>query len=229
MSFAPAEALRIVDLSVPISGETSSPPSVNRKVVLRTVYRSPDHWQSTFVHMSLHTGSHADFPLHVIAGGQSAGEVELNRLCGSALVLDLGELGPEQPISREAVERAGMDIQTGDIVLVRTGWAERMWGSFPDYYLRSPFCRPDACQWIVDRGAKAIGFDCFSEYAARLPNFTPADFVIHKIILESGAVLIQHLTNLSALPAGRHFQFFGPCLKIAGAEGAPGRFFALVA
>jgi arylformamidase len=223
-----AVPLPIVDLSVPIGRQTFSPPSVNRRVELDTVYRGPGHWQSTFVDMSLHTGTHADFPLHVVAGGEDAQTVELDRLCGPAILIDLGDLGPGEPITREAVESSGACVRPGDIALVRTGWAEKMWGIFPDYYLQSPYCDPEACRWLVDRDAKAIGFDCFSEYAARLPEFSPEDFVIHKIILESGAILIQHLTNLSSLPAGRRFQFFGACLKIAGAEGSPGRFFAVL-
>lgn len=220
--------MHIVDLSVGIGPETFSPPSVNKRIALTTVHKGPGYWQSSFVDMSLHTGSHADFPLHVIAGGDSAGDIALARLCGPGVLVDLGELAPEAPITLRDMETRGTLIQPGDLVLVRTGWAEAMWGRFPDYYLRSPFCEPEACQWIVDRGAKAVAFDCFAEYSARLPDFTPADFMIHKIILEGGAILMQHLTGLSQLPRDRHFQFFGACLKFHGAEGAPARFFAVV-
>jgi arylformamidase len=80
----------------------------------------------------------------------------------------------------------------------------------------------------VERGAKAIGFDCFSEYCARLPDFTSEDFIIHKIILEGGAILMQQMTNLSQLPIRRTVQFFAPCIKMHGAEGSPARFFALI-
>ena len=85
-----------------------------------------------------------------------------------------------------------------------------------------------AAQWLVDNGARAIGFDCFSEYCARLPDFTSEDFIIHKVILENGAILMQQMTNLSQLPTDRRVQFFAPFIKIRGAEGSPARFFALV-
>jgi kynurenine formamidase len=143
-------------------------------------------------------------------------------------VLDLSHLGPGEPITAAAVaERAG-GVRRGDIVLVYTGWTEKMWGNFPDYYLHSPYCAPEAAQWLVDHGAKAIGFDCFSEYCARLPDFTSEDFIIHKIILENGAILMQQMTNLSQLPRDRRFPFFAPCVKMTGAEGSPARFFALL-
>lgn len=218
---------RIVDLTVTIGPETVSPPSVNQRLTLTPHYRGPGFWRASSVSMVLHTGSHVDFSLHVTEGGETAVDVPLDRLCGPALVLDLHDLGPDQPITLAAVAERGAAIQDGDIVLVRTDWTERMWGNFPDYYLHSPYCTPEAAAWLLDRGAKAIGFDCFSEYCARLPDFTSEDFIIHKVILERGAILMQQMTNLSALPLGRRVQFFAPCVKMTGAEGSPARFFAL--
>ncbi len=219
---------RLVDLTVTIGPETLSPPSVNKRLTLSVAYRGPGYWRASTVEMVLHTGSHVDFTAHVQEGGEVAADVSLDRLCGPARVLDLHGLGPDQPISLEAVRERGGEMQPGEIVLVRTDWTERMWGNFPDYYLHSPYCDPEAARWLVARGARAIGFDCFSEYCARLPDFTSEDFIIHKIILEGGAILMQQMTNLSRLPVGRTFQFFAPCVKMDGAEGSPARFFALV-
>ncbi len=219
---------RIIDLTVTIGPETLSPPSINKRLTLTSFHRGPGFWQASSVDMVLHTGSHVDFSLHVMEHGETAADVSLDRFCGEALVLDLSHLGPDEPISAAAMaERAG-GVRRGDIVLVHTGWTEKMWGNFPDYYLHSPYCAPEAAQWLVDRGAKAIGFDCFSEYCARLPDFTSEDFIIHKIILENGAILMQQMTNLSQLPRDRRFAFFAPCVKMTGAEGSPARFFALV-
>jgi len=178
--------------------------------------------------MVLHTGSHVDFSKHVLENGETAVDVPLERVCGDALVVDLSYLQANQPITVADLEQHAPEIREGDIVLVRTDWTEKQWGNFPTYYLESPYCSPEAAQWLVDKGAKAIGFDCFSEYCARLPDFTSEDFIIHKIILENGRILMQQMTNLSKLPTNRRFTFFAPFLKIAGAEGAPVRFFALL-
>jgi arylformamidase len=219
---------RVVDLTVTIGPDTLSPPSVNQRLTLTPHYRGPGYWRASSVDMVLHTGSHVDFLLHVREGGETAADVLLERLCGPALVLDATAVGPDEPINLELVREQGRDVRPGDIVLVRTDWSARMWGHFPDYYLHSPYCAPEAARWLVGRGAQAIGFDCFSEYCARLPDFTSEDFIIHKIILEHGAILMQPLTNLSQLPLGRRVQFFAPCVKMTGAEGSPARFFALV-
>ncbi|MCB0225931.1 MAG: cyclase family protein [Anaerolineae bacterium] len=219
---------QIVDLSVPIGEDTLSPPSVNLQFQMTSYHRGPGFWQASKIEMLLHTGSHVDFTKHVQEDGETAVDVDLDRVFGPALVVDLSFAEANHEISVADLEEHAPDIQKGDIVLVRTDWTEKHWGNFPTYYMESPYCSPEAAQWLIDRGAKAVGFDCFSEYCARLPNFTSEEFIIHKIVLENGAILMQQLTNFSKLPTDRRFQFFGPFIKIRGAEGSPARFFALL-
>lgn len=220
--------MRIVDLTVPIGPGTLSPPSVNMQLKITPRYRGPGYWRASSVEMVLHTGSHVDFSAHVRADGETAIDVPLDRFSGEALVVNVGPCEPSHGISVADLEKSAPEIRPGDIVLVRTDWTDRMWGQFPDYYLTSPYCTPEAARWLVAKKPKAIGFDCFSEYSARLPDFTSEDFVIHKIILESGVYYFQQMTNLGALPADRRFTFFAPCLKMREAEGSPARFFALL-
>ena len=220
--------MQIVDLSVPIGDDTLSPPSVNLQLQLTRYHRGPGFWQASKIEMLLHTGSHVDFSKHVQADGETAVDVELKRVFGEALVVDLSHAGPNHAISPTDMQAHARHVQAGDIVLVRTEWTEKQWGNFPTYYLESPYCTPEAAQWLIDKGARAIGFDCFSEYCARLPDFTSEDFIIHKIILENGAILMQQMTNLSLLPTDKRFNFFAPFINIRGAEGSPARFFALL-
>lgn len=220
--------MRIVDLSVPIGEATLSPPSVNLQLELTSYHRGPGFWQASKIEMLLHTGSHVDFSKHTVEDGETAVDVSLDRVFGPALVINLSHVGPNHEISVADMEKHAQAIQPGDIALVRTDWTEKHWGNFPTYYMESPYCAAAAAQWLVDRGARAIGFDCFSEYCARLPDFTSEDFIIHKVILENGAILMQQMTNLSQLPPGKRVQFFAPFIKIDGAEGSPARFFALV-
>lgn len=219
---------RIVDLSVPIGEDTLSPPSVGIQLELTSYHRGPGFWQASKIEMLLHTGSHVDFTKHVQENGETAVDVPLERVFGEAIVVDLSFAAPNHEISVSDMEQYAPEINSGDIVLVRTDWTEKQWGNFPTYYMESPYCSPEAAQWLIDRGVKAVGFDCFSEYCARLPDFTSEDFIIHKVILENGSILMQQLTNFSLLPIGRRFQFFAPFIKIRGAEGSPARFFALL-
>ena len=201
---------------------------MNLQLKVTPRFRGPGYWRASSVEMVLHTGSHVDFSAHVRADGETAIDVPLEKFSGEALVVNVGPCEPSHGVSVADLEKAAPEIRPGDIVLVRTGWTDRMWGQFPDYYLTSPYCTPEAARWLVAKKPKAIGFDCFSEYSARLPDFTSEDFVIHKIILESGVYYFQQMTNLGALPADRRFTFFAPCLKMREAEGSPARFFALL-
>ena len=219
--------MRLIDLTVAIGPTTYSPPSVNKPIEVKIVRRTPGYWQVTQVTMALHAGSHVDFTRHFDENGESAEQVELSRTCGSAVVFDLGILGDGHVITPADLEACSVAPNPGEIALVRTGWSDQAWGTFPKYYLDSPSCSPEAAEWLVATGATAIGFDCFPEGAAKLTNYSPEDFVVHHIIGEGGAVLMQSLTNLSELPgAGARFPFFGAFLKFAGAEGVPARFFA---
>lgn len=219
--------MRLIDLTVPIGPSTYSPPSVNKPIEVSVTRRTPGYWQVTQATMALHAGSHVDFTKHFEEDGETAELVDLSRTCGQAVVLDLGELAEGHTITPADLERCNIRPEAGEIVLVRTGWTDSSWGVFPDYYVGSPSCSPEAAQWLVATGATAIGFDCFPEFSAKQTDYSPADFVVHHIIGRGGAVLMQSLTNLSALPTdGIRFAFFGAFLKFEGAEGVPARFFA---
>ena len=218
---------RIIDLSVTVDTSTKSPPSTDLKVELKHYRRGPGFWQSSAVSQGLHTGSHVDSPLHCYPDGETMADVDLDRVIGSALVVDCTDVGPSQPVTVPHVERYADRIRRRDIVLLRTGWTDRMWGRFPEFFTQSPYLEVDAARWLAGRQIKALGFDFFEEYCARLPDFTSEDFIVHRILLEQGIILMEGVTNLGALPAER-VEFFAPFYKIAGTEGAGARFFALV-
>ena len=217
----------IVDLTVELSDQTYSPPSVNLPLAV-TVFTKEPGWQATKVDLMLHSGSHVDFSKHYRTDGETADAVSLERVCGSAIVIDLSAISPNTPITVELLERQTPGIEPGDIVLVRTGWTDAAWGDFPRYYVESPWCEPEAAEWLVSFAPKAVGFDCFSERAARFSDYSPEDFHVHRIVGNAGAILMQQLTRLDRLPVGERIEFFAPFLAVSGAEGAPARFFAVI-
>ncbi len=220
----------LIDLSVTVDANTMSPPSTSLKVELTPHRRGPGFWQVTSVRQSLHTGAHIDAPLHVFRDGITTAEIDLEQVMGEAVVLDLSFVEANHGITIDDLRRGGGDrVKRGDIVLLRTDWTDKMYGTWPDYFTRSPFFPPESAEWLVAKGPKSIGFDFFEEYCARLPDFTSEDFPMHRVILGAGTVIMEGLTNLGALPPGKRVPFFGPFYRIAGVEGAPARFFAQVA
>ncbi len=219
--------MAIIDLTVELSSATFSPPSVNQPIGV-TVFTKEPGWQATKVDLMLHSGSHVDFSKHYRPDGETAEVVGLDRVMGEAIVIDLSDIEPNSPITVERLEARAPALEAGDMVLVRTDWTDTAWGDFPRYYVESPWCEPAAAEWLVSHRPKAVGFDCFSEQAARRADYRPEEFHVHRIVGDAGAILMQQLTQLSQVPAGRRFPFYAPFLAVTGAEGAPARFFAVV-
>jgi arylformamidase len=219
--------MKIMDLSVTVGEDTKSPPSTDQRVELTRHRRGPGFWQVTSVNQSLHTGSHVDSSLHCFENGGTTSEIPLTQVMGAAVVLDCSSAAAEQPIEVVDLEAAGEVPDEDMIVVVRTDWTDRAWGRFPEFFTKSPYLTEEAAEWLVARKPRALAFDFFEEYSARLPDFSSEDFVCHRVMLGAGVPLLEQLTNLGGLGRSR-FDLFAPFYKIAGTEGAPARFFALL-
>jgi arylformamidase len=218
---------RILDLSVTVDTDTVGPPSTRSRVELTRHHRGPGFLQITSVSQSLHTGSHIDAPVHCYEGGVTTAEIPLDRVIGGAALVDCTQVGESEPVGVPELEAAARHIGEGDIVVLHTGWTDRFWGRFPDYFTRSPFLTPEAAEWLVARRPNAVAFDFFEEYCARLPDFSSEEFICHRILLGAGIPLLEGLTGLSAVGRPR-FDFFAPFYKLADCDGAQARFFAVL-
>ena len=219
---------KLIDLSVSVNANTLSPPSTNIKVEITPHRRGPGFWQVSSVNQGLHTGSHIDSPLHVFKDGITTAEISLDQVIGEAITIDLSFVDDNHKITIDDLKHGGADhVRKGDIALLRTGWTDKMYGKWPDYFTQSPFFPPESAEWLVAKDPKSIGFDFFEEYCARLPDFTSEDFPMHRVILGAGIVIMEGITNLGALPRQR-VPFYAPFYKIEGTEGAPARFFAKI-
>jgi kynurenine formamidase len=207
------------------------PPSTNIGVQFE-VRTKPGYWQSAQATMSLHTGCHVESALHCIEGGEPIERVGLDRVIGSAVVLDLTPAEeealidvPELELALERLSRRGESIAAGDILLLRTDWAQRAIGT-ARYFPHSPGLTSDAASWLVNKRPKCIGCDFFEEPAARRPGWAASEFVVHRTILSAGIPLVEGLVNLRELPP--RVQFFAPFYHFAGVDCAPARAFAIV-
>ena len=226
----------IVDLSVVVDASTQGPPAAGSPpVVLETAFRGPGHWQSSRIAALLHTGSHVDAPLHVVAGGRSIDAVTLEEVIGTAVVLDLHEVGEREPIDATRLAAASDRLSAhgdgepmaGEIVAVRTDWTDRWWGTFPDYYTRSPFLTEDGARWLADRGPSAVVVDFFEEECAVSTDFTSEDFVVHRALLGAGIPIVEQATRLGEVGTSR-FAFCAPFVLLGEVEAAPCRIYAEV-
>jgi arylformamidase len=217
--------LEIIDLSVEVSRSTFGPPSTNVPVTFEEFHRGPGFWQVTSVCQSLHTGTHIDTPLHCLPEGKTTDDVALADVSGEIRFFDIPKAAGEG-VSRADLEATDSGLSPGEIAVLATGWTDRSWGRFPQFFTESPYLELDAAKWLVERRPKAVVFDFFEEYAARKPQFTSEEFVVHRELLGAGIYLIEQATNLASLK-GRAALLFAAFYKVKGMEGAPARLFAL--
>lgn len=222
---------RIIDLSPRVPEGFMGPPSTAIPVRFE-VRTKPGYWQTSQAAVSLHTGCHVESALHAVEGGEPIDAVGLERVIGSAVVLDLTPVEPQAIIDAPDLERArrrleerGEMIRIGDIILVRTDWAQQAIGT-ARYFPESPGLTEAGARWLVERRPKCLGFDCFEEPAARQPGWTPAQFVVHRTILAAGIPIVEGLVNLRELPP--RLQFFAPFYRFAGVDSSLARAFAIV-
>jgi arylformamidase len=222
---------KIIDLSPAVPQGFKGPPSTNIGVQFE-VRTKPGYWQSGQVTMSLHTGCHVESALHCIEHGESIDQVGLERVIGSAVILDLTPVAeralidvPQLEHAQERLTEQGETIQPGDILLLRTDWAQRAIGT-PTYFPQSPGLTEEAACWLVGKRPKCIGCDFFEEPAARQPGWTADQFVVHRAILGAGIPLVEGLVNLAMLPP--RCQFFAPFYHFADIDSALARAFAMI-
>jgi kynurenine formamidase len=130
-----------------------------------------------------------------------------------------------------AAQAQHVEIQPGDVVLLRTGWA-RFWGD-PVRCIAGgsgavpsgPGPRIEGARWLSRRGVFAAGSDTVG--FEKLPATASMPVHVH-LLVESGIHIIEAL-NLEELARDRvyEFVFVAAPLKIRGATGAPLRPIAL--
>jgi arylformamidase len=216
----------ILDLSVVVDATTQGPPAAGSPPVsLETTFRGPGHWQSSRIAALLHTGSHVDAPLHVVAGGRPIDSIALEELSGPVIVIDVHDAGEREPIDAGRLQAAAPEVSPGSIVAVRTDWTDRWWGTFPDYYTRSPFLTEDAGIWLADLRPKAVVVDFFEEECAVSTEFNSEDFVVHRALLGQDIPIVEQATRLGEAGPGP-FLLRAPFVLLAGVEAAPCRIYA---
>ena len=189
---------------------------------------------------SEHGGTHIDAPVHFAEGRQTVDEIPLERLVGSAVVIDVAdraEANADYQVSTDDFSRWETEhgqIPAGAIVLLRTGFASR-WPDAARYLgtaergepavaqLHFPGLHPDAARWIVaNRAIHAIGID-----TASIDYGQSTLYESHRVLYEQDIPAFENVAALDRLPATGATVVALP-MKIKGGSGAPLRIIAIV-
>jgi kynurenine formamidase len=162
------------------------------------------------------TGTYLDVPFHRFADGHDLTLLALDRVADvEAVCLD------RRGVS--AIDLADIDLaaMAGKAVLVRTGHSKR-WGT-PEYFDAHPYLTEQAADRLVGAGAACVGIDSLNIDATEGTGERP----VHTKLLGNEIPIVEHLTNLEALPSAG-FRFTAVPPKIAGAGTFTVRAFATV-
>lgn len=183
---------------------------------------------STRIQLVVHgSGTHVDAPRHFVRDGTPIDKYPLENVVGEAVALDT----PVQAggmIDAAMLEKAGKDVQNGDIIIIRSGWNEKMWGK-EGYWSTVPGITEDAGEWLEKKQPKALCTDCFNDIPIfRLKNtgYTIRTLPNHNRLLSKGIALVEWITNTSQIRERRLFFSAAP-LKLRGMDSGPARAYAI--
>ncbi|MCK4816844.1 cyclase family protein, partial [bacterium] len=116
-----------------------------------SIYRFETTTQS-FTHMSSPKHFYRDT-------GQPIDQFPLEQLIGEAVVLDLSYKQPREVITAEDLDKIQVDILANDIIILRSDWTDRAWGT-REFFQDMIGLSSDGADWLINKKIKALASDC---------------------------------------------------------------------
>jgi arylformamidase len=161
----------------------------------------------TTLHLSPHTGTHADAPYHYDDRGLHPAELPLERYIGPAHVVTVnrrhGGITPE--------DLAGKDLAGLERILIHTWVSEVPDGQWPEDF---PYPTVELIDWLAGQGMHLFGVDMPS-----VDSFTSKTLECHHRLFDHDVVNLETL-RLAGVPDGR-YELIALPLKLAGVCGSP--------
>lgn len=170
-----------------------------------------------------HTGTHIDAPRHFIPQGETVENVPLELLVGLATVIDLSGEADFEEVDIAKLQKA-LGERPVERIILRFDWDKHLGTN--RYYTDHPFLSEDACRWLVDKGCRLIAMDTPQPDNPENGRSSMNDAPNHKILLNSGVILVEYLVNICEVSQLEVELVVAP-LKIREGDGAPARCFVI--
>ena len=168
-------------------------------------YAEGTEFQIGKIEMVANTGTYIDTPAHRYRDGHDL----------EGLMLEKVSNVPGLVVRVSGAANRAIDWQTfaacdlaGRAVLVETGW-DRHWGT-DQYFEGHPFLTEAAAVYLRDQGATIVGIDSLN-----IDDTGGGTRPVHSVLLKAEIPIVEHMTNLSALPV-EGFRFFAAPPKVRG-------------
>jgi kynurenine formamidase len=153
-------------------------------------YAPGTEFQFGRINMVANTGTYIDTPYHRYPGGADLSATPLPNMAHIPGVV-VRATGMERR-DIDWTNFATIDV-SGRAVLVNTGW-DRHWRT-DSYFEGYPFLTKAAATYLRDHGATLVGIDSLN-----IDDTNDLTRPVHSILLAAGIPIVEHLTNLAALP-----------------------------
>ncbi|MBI3216473.1 MAG: cyclase family protein [Mycobacterium sp.] len=207
---------RVVDLSHPIRAGLITYPGLPAPVITphltradsRAKYAPGTEFAMDVITMIGNTGTYLDSPFHRYPDGADLAGLDLSTLVElRAEVFHLTDAWDAGRRGIGATLLADRDVR-GAAVLLHTGW-DAHFGT-EQYGSGAPFLTAEATRHLIDAGAVLVGIDSVNIDDTESGGERPA----HTLLLGAGVHVVEHLTNLAALPPrGARFTAAPPAVE----------------
>ncbi|MCP3937688.1 MAG: hypothetical protein GY708_20230, partial [Actinomycetia bacterium] len=146
-----------------------------------------------------------DVPFHRFADGHDLTGLSLDRVAAVPAVC-------LQRCGDTAIDLLPEEVEglSGHAVLIRTDHSQHF--GTPAYAQGHPFLTKAAAEALVEAGVACVGIDSLN-----IDDTNDQERPVHTTLLRAGIPIVEHLTNLAALPAeGFHFTAVPPKIEGAG-------------
>jgi arylformamidase len=198
--------MKIFDISMTITKDMQVYKNIEDKKPTFTVASNFETGSSyeTKITFNLHTGTHMDFPLHMIPNGETSDTLDLSQLIRSVKVFDLTHLTDSIDVS----DLINLDIEKDDFLLFKTR------NSFEEVFnFNFIYINESASVYLAEKGIKGVGVDGLGVERDQKGHPT------HKHLMYSNITIIEGL-RLKEVPEGI-YQMFALPIKIAHVDALP--------
>jgi kynurenine formamidase len=151
--------------------------------------------------------------------------VDIARLRGVDCLESLEQIGVAD--LEAALDRQGVGVQPGDILLIRTGWMQKFTnGSAAEYWSGEPGVALECARWFHEHDIAAVACDNWS-VECFLPDHPEATMPLHYVCIRDMGMTLGEIFDLEELAADCEddgvWEFFlcAPVLKFVDAVGTP--------
>jgi len=162
------------------------------------------------IQIGAHVGTHIDMPLHFIEGGKTMDDLDLSKMIGKAIVVEVPQ---GRQIDGEFLE--SLNLEDVSRILFKTSNSAFWDDSVADFVEDYTGLQSSAAEWLVNHGCQLVGIDYLS-----IAPYNDSE-TTHKILLANDVIILETLDLREAEPG--EAELICLPLKLEGREAAPCR------